>query len=183
MDAEEARHRDEAAEAWNALLKDVKLRKAFMLLYKRAVITDILIGSKRRDAAPLPEAERAAAIGRHVDGLTEREAREQLKKLLLESYELPSSAFSLLRFAVGQRAEGRRYNAVQSAKAKLARDPKQLAKAEAFRLWCEWQAGAARYKSGAAFARHVVDTLPIESTKSVERWMATWHRQHTRTAS
>lgn len=183
MGTEETRQTDETAEAWNTLIKDVKLRRAFFRLYERAIITDELIGPKGRNAPRLPDTERPAAVGRYVDSLSELDAREKLKELLLESFELPISAFELLRFGVEQRAEGRRYNAAQSAKAKLARDPKQVAKAQAFRLWCEWKAGAARYKSGAAFARHVVDTLPIESTKSVERWMATWHRENTRGAS
>jgi hypothetical protein len=60
---------------------------------------------------------------------------------------------------------------------KNARDPKQIAKAEAFKLWEDWQAGRARHKSGAAFARHVVDKLPlIESTKTVERWVTQWRK-------
>ncbi|MBN8737663.1 MAG: hypothetical protein J0H27_15530 [Xanthomonadales bacterium] len=63
-----------------------------------------------------------------------------------------------------------------NAQAKLARDPKQAAKAKAFKLWQDWQTGRVRHKSGAAFARHVVDTLPIESTKTVERWVTQWRK-------
>ena len=60
---------------------------------------------------------------------------------------------------------------------KLANDPKQAAKTEAFKLWQQWQQGKALHKSGAAFARHVIATLPaIESSKVVERWVTDWQR-------
>lgn len=60
---------------------------------------------------------------------------------------------------------------------KLANDPKQAAKAEAFKLWQEWQAGRARYKSGAAFARHVIETYPIlEDPVSAGRWVTQWRK-------
>ena len=62
-------------------------------------------------------------------------------------------------------------------RAKIASDPKQAAKAEAFKLWQQWQQGMALHKSGAAFARHVIATLPaIESSKVVERWVTDWQR-------
>lgn len=61
------------------------------------------------------------------------------------------------------------------AREKLKRDPKQAAKAQARKLWQDWQAGRTLHKSGAAFARHVVRELPIlESTKVVERWTREW---------
>lgn len=65
----------------------------------------------------------------------------------------------------------------RGAAAKLAKDPKQAAKKEAFEMWKAWHAGRARYKSGAAFARHVVDVLPLESSKQVERWVTKWRRE------
>ncbi len=67
----------------------------------------------------------------------------------------------------------------QGAAAKLARDSdgKQAAKLKAFNQWVAWQNGAATHKSGAAFARHIVETLPIESTKTVERWMQIWRKE------
>lgn len=71
----------------------------------------------------------------------------------------------------------RRELALKGARAKLATDPKQAAKAEAFKLWQDWQVGKTRYKSGAAFARHVVETFrAIESTKAVERWVTQWRK-------
>jgi hypothetical protein len=54
------------------------------------------------------------------------------------------------------------------------KDGKQAAKKQALNLWQDWQAGRAQYKSGAAFARHVVDSLPIENEKTVQRWMKLW---------
>lgn len=67
----------------------------------------------------------------------------------------------------------------QGAAAKLARDSdgKQAAKLEALNQWRAWQNGNATYKSGAAFARHIVETLPIENTKTVERWMQAWRKE------
>lgn len=67
----------------------------------------------------------------------------------------------------------------EGSAAKLANDSdgKQAAKLEAFSRWVAWQNGTASHKSGAAFARHVVDTLPIESTKTVERWMQAWRKE------
>jgi hypothetical protein len=63
----------------------------------------------------------------------------------------------------------------KGADARLANDPKQAAKETAKDMWRSWQSGKSRHKSGAAFARHVVDTLKvIDSTKTVERWMQEW---------
>jgi hypothetical protein len=71
----------------------------------------------------------------------------------------------------------RRELALKGARAKLAADPKQAAKAEAFKLWQDWQAGKTRHKSGAAFARHVVKAIRvIENTKTVERWVTQWSK-------
>jgi hypothetical protein len=59
--------------------------------------------------------------------------------------------------------------------AKLARDPKQAAKAEAFKLWEDWQSGKTLHKSGAAFARFVCEKHQVlESAITVERWVRTW---------
>lgn len=74
-----------------------------------------------------------------------------------------------------QRQRSRHDVARNAARVRLKYDPKQAAKAEALKLWQDWQAGHARYKSGAAFARHVVEKFTaIESTKVVERWATKW---------
>ena len=63
----------------------------------------------------------------------------------------------------------------RGAAAKLARDPVQAAKLEAFKLWKDWQTGKTLHRSGAAFDRYVVDSLPtIKATKTVERWRSKW---------
>ncbi|MDE2382809.1 MAG: hypothetical protein KGL71_11460 [Xanthomonadaceae bacterium] len=62
----------------------------------------------------------------------------------------------------------------KAIKAKLQNDPKQAAKAEAFQMWQDWQAGKAIHASGAAFARHVVEQTAIEDTNTVQRWMRGW---------
>lgn len=69
--------------------------------------------------------------------------------------------------------------AKRGAQKKLERDSdgKQAAKLEAFNRWMAWQNGNATHKSGAAFARYIVETLPIESTKTVERWMQAWRKE------
>lgn len=61
-------------------------------------------------------------------------------------------------------------------RARLLKDPKQAAKAEAFRMWQEWQAGKAIHGSGAAFARRVVDLTAIEDPNTVQRWMRQWRK-------
>lgn len=67
--------------------------------------------------------------------------------------------------------------AQEGAARKLANDPKQAAKAEAFKLWQQWQQGKTRHSSGAAFARNFVESHPaITSTKVVERWVTDWQR-------
>lgn len=68
----------------------------------------------------------------------------------------------------------------KAIKAKLQRDPKQAAKAEAFRMWQAWQAGEVIHASGAAFARHVVEQTVIEDPNSVQRWMRKWRADHGR---
>lgn len=185
MESEDTRELDEIRAVWDALIRGKESGPAFLALYKGATLTEIAINpsSRNRVAEPLPAEERGAAIDRFVEGLSEAQLRAALKAELRRNYELPVKALKLVQFAHAQRAEGRRFNAVQSVRAKLARDPKQQAKSEAFLLWCEWQAGAARYRSGAAFARHIVKTLPIESIKTVERWMKQWREQSTRAAS
>lgn len=66
----------------------------------------------------------------------------------------------------------------RGARVTLSRSPAAKVKPEARKLWQDWQAGRTRYKSGAAFARHVVDAFPdIESTKTVERWATQWRKE------
>lgn len=67
----------------------------------------------------------------------------------------------------------------KGAAAKLIKDAdgKQAAKREARKQWVDWQNGLKSHKSGAAFARHIVDNLPIENTKTVERWIQEWRAE------
>lgn len=66
----------------------------------------------------------------------------------------------------------------QGAASKMARDPVQAAKGDAFKLWQDWRAQRARFENGADFARHVVVTFPaIKSTKTVERWVTNWRKE------
>lgn len=68
--------------------------------------------------------------------------------------------------------------AMLGVRAKLERDPKQAAKAKAKELWRDWQAGRTLHKCQAAFARYVVQCLPvIESTESVNRWVREWRAE------
>jgi hypothetical protein len=78
-------------------------------------------------------------------------------------------------FGLGDPKAVRAELARSGARAKLKNDPKQAAKAVAFEQWQEWRTGKTLHKSGAAFARHVVATLPaIQSTKTVEAWVKKW---------
>lgn len=89
------------------------------------------------------------------------------KQRALPAPELTTQMLARLRSEQGRSA----------ARVKLLRDPKQVAKAETFKLWQEWQAGRAHYKSAAAFARAVVDAFPIiENTKTVEHWATQWRK-------
>jgi hypothetical protein len=75
-------------------------------------------------------------------------------------------------------AQARSNNARLSGAAKLAADPKQLAKAQARILWDAWQSGEKKYKSTAAFARFVcTQQLGISSEKNVEKWSRDWTKQ------
>lgn len=92
--------------------------------------------------------------------------------ILAKQRALPASEATAQMLARLRSEQGR-----TAAHAKLSRDPKQAAKAEAFNLWQEWHANRMQYKSGAAFARHVVSALPaIENTKTVERWVTQWRK-------
>lgn len=66
----------------------------------------------------------------------------------------------------------------KGVEARLRNDPKQAAKAHAFRLWRDWQTGKTVYASGAAFARHVVEQTVIEDPNTVQRWMRNWRAGH-----
>lgn len=53
-----------------------------------------------------------------------------------------------------------------------------IAKAEAKRLWGDWQAGKMLHKNQAAFARYVVDNVPdLISPKNVESWCTAWRKE------
>lgn len=94
----------------------------------------------------------------------------------LFAYDRQTEASLRLNLAL-QPGAVRRQLSRNAVAAKLARDPKQAAKAQAYKLWQDWQLGSARFKSGAEFARHVVEVLPaIESTKVVERWVTQWRK-------
>lgn len=75
-------------------------------------------------------------------------------------------------------SEARKAVATKAVQAKLANDTKQAAKAKAKELWRDWQAGRTLHKGQAAFARYVVQCLPvIESTESVNRWVRQWRKE------
>lgn len=82
--------------------------------------------------------------------------------------------------------DARRQVAAQGARARIARGSKgkHAAKEKAFEMWQQWQSGQTKYKSGAAFVSHVVDSLPaLENEKTVERWVREWRKANTRASS
>lgn len=83
----------------------------------------------------------------------------------------------LVAWLMEANTEVERLQRKRGAAIKLARDPKQAAKVNVFKMWQDWQEGRTIYKSAAAFARHIVNTQPIESTKTVERWTKQWQKQ------
>lgn len=122
------------------------------------------------------------------------EGRQQIDELLEDSFDLFRDGEKLVAMYAGiaaqnlthlawdifqtaplvERGVKSRSATRRGAAVKLANDPKQAAKAQAFELWKQWQAGLTLHRSGAAFARHIVNSLPIECTKTVERWMKQW---------
>lgn len=63
--------------------------------------------------------------------------------------------------------------------AKLARDPKQAAKATVKECWEAWQEEPDRYKSKAAFARDMLNKFEhLESQPVIEGWCRAWERKH-----
>lgn len=78
------------------------------------------------------------------------------------------------------KGSARKDTAKKGAAARLANDSDgtQAAKTEARKLWEDWRTGITLHKSGAAFARFVVDRLPsIKTTKTVERWATQWRKE------
>ncbi|MEA9471147.1 hypothetical protein [Xanthomonas campestris] len=69
-----------------------------------------------------------------------------------------------------------RSRAKKAIAAKLRKDPKQAAKSQALKIWQDWQSGRAIHASGAAFARHVVETTAIDDPNTVQRWIRQWRK-------
>lgn len=70
-----------------------------------------------------------------------------------------------------------RENAKRGAAAKLANDPRQKDKPKVKEMWEEWDLGKVKYKSGAAFSRHVVANTSLQNEKTVERWVTAWRKE------
>lgn len=79
--------------------------------------------------------------------------------------------------------DARRLVATQNAIKRHISDPKNAAKIQAHELWLDWQSGRILFKSGAAFARHIVESSPVESTKTVEKWITRWRLDTKHSAS
>jgi len=117
-----------------------------------------------------------------------RWALQQEKEVLIErfvdvwqrlSFAKSDLADSAAQFAVLSEISLRMIKAGgRGAAVKLAKDPKQAARAHAFTLWKDWQAGKTLHKSGAAFHRYVLEKCPsIVDTKTVARWCKAWATQ------
>lgn len=62
--------------------------------------------------------------------------------------------------------------------ARYANDPKQRAKSEIRKLWGDWVDGKASYRSGAAFARMMLEQFPVlTSAKRIEAWVSEWRKE------
>lgn len=64
----------------------------------------------------------------------------------------------------------------EGAMRKLANDPKQAAKAKAYGLYSDWQAGRLRFANQAAFSRHVCDSLGLKDIGNVGKWCREWRK-------
>ncbi|MEJ7746147.1 MAG: hypothetical protein WKF61_05220 [Luteimonas sp.] len=109
-----------------------------------------------------------------VQNMSPEKAKKTLIRIMGDAEKLVEASQLLVEVLIWRRKRAATNNAKKAAAVKLSKDPKQAAKNEAFVLWQDWQSGHVLHKSGAAFARYVVERLPIESTKTVERWMQTW---------
>jgi hypothetical protein len=113
----------------------------------------------------------------------ELQSREHLIEYILASRRISEKHFlSMLQGNESVRQENlknRRWRrAGPEAKKKKDSDGKQAAKAEAKRRWLDWQSRKSLHKSGAAFARYVVDEIDaLDSEKTVERWARQWAKE------
>lgn len=126
-----------------------------------------------------PEALRALSWSLFNAWANERAERHQLRRRTLVAHAGQSLAIARLEDAVTTiPALSRTAVAKRGASAKLANDPKQLAKRRVRELWEEWQTGARLHSGAAAFARFVVGEIEaIQSTQVVERWCRTWTKE------
>ena len=90
--------------------------------------------------------------------------------------------YALLRFDTGELLRYFRTElAVKGAKAKLANDPKQLAKAKVKECWDEWQMKPANYKGKSAFAKDMMAKFEeLDSQAVITRWCGQWEKEAAR---
>lgn len=119
-----------------------------------------------------------AAISLAEDNLMSNQPEEAVRRLCLANKLLGIATRAADIDKEFDASEARIANAKKGAQAKLEKDKKQTAKAEAKKFWQDWRTGKTTHKSGAAFARYIIDKLPvIESEKGVERWATKWRRE------
>lgn len=64
-----------------------------------------------------------------------------------------------------------------SARVKVARDPRQRDKAFVLQCWKEWKADPSRYKNKTKFARDMLDKCQhLESEKKITDWCREWEK-------
>lgn len=122
------------------------------------------------------------AVARRIIGLMEEGTVENFYNLplvdgptILELCVLLNE--SSIEKAKGLAAQMQSEQARAGARARLAKNPVQAAKPDAYKLWLDWQERRALHKSAAAFHRYVIDQLPIiTDTKTVERWCREWKK-------
>jgi hypothetical protein len=60
-----------------------------------------------------------------------------------------------------------------------SQDPKHAAKLETFKIWQQWRDGQLTFRSGAAFAKWIVEERfngVLESQANVEAWLTAWRK-------
>jgi hypothetical protein len=68
--------------------------------------------------------------------------------------------------------------ALAGAKAKLANDPKQVAKREVKEWWIRWRANPTWYQGKSSFARAMLDKYPdLSSQPVIEGWCRAWEKE------
>jgi len=68
-------------------------------------------------------------------------------------------------------------NAIKAVKAKLAKDPKQIAKSQVKECWVEWQNKPTNYRNKSKFAKDMMQKFEeLDNQSVIVRWCSEWEK-------